>query len=107
MPMNARLEARIDSDRKALLKKAADLRGRSLGDFVIAAALEKAEEVLEEATCWRLDAGSGVSPWTTPTGGKETMTPAWAGSGSRHRPSRRNPFSMPWRRAFSILAVVP
>ena len=41
-----RLEARITSRQKALLKRAAELRGRSLTDFVVSAAEEEAERVL-------------------------------------------------------------
>ena len=41
-----RLEARITSRQKALLKRAAELRGRSLTDFVVSAAEEEAERVI-------------------------------------------------------------
>lgn len=41
-----RLEARITSRQKALLWRAAELRGRSLTDFVVSAAEEAAERVL-------------------------------------------------------------
>ena len=34
----------------------AALRGRTLGDFVISAALEEAEKVIEAESCWKLDA---------------------------------------------------
>jgi uncharacterized protein (DUF1778 family) len=41
-----RLEARVTSRQKALLKRAAAIRGRSLTDFVVSAAEEAAERVL-------------------------------------------------------------
>lgn len=43
-----RLEARITSDKKSLLKNAADLSGRTLTDFVIHSAYEAAKRVIEE-----------------------------------------------------------
>jgi len=43
-----RLEARIASDKKSLLKNAADLSGRTLTDFVIHSAYEAAKRVIEE-----------------------------------------------------------
>ena len=43
-----RLEARITSDKKSVLKNAADLSGRTLTDFVIHAAYEAAKRVIEE-----------------------------------------------------------
>lgn len=42
----ARLEARLPAEIYALLKEAAELQGRSLSDFVIAAAREAAEEAI-------------------------------------------------------------
>jgi uncharacterized protein (DUF1778 family) len=41
-----RLEARLTGRQKALLKRAAALRGRTLTDFVISAAEEAAERVI-------------------------------------------------------------
>ncbi len=43
-----RLEARITSDKKSVLKNAADLSGRTLTDFVIHSAYEAAKRVIEE-----------------------------------------------------------
>lgn len=43
-----RLEARISQEKKYLLKHAADLIGRTLTDFVIAAAYEAATRVIRE-----------------------------------------------------------
>ena len=43
-----RLEARISTDKKSVLKNAADLSGRTLTDFVIHFAYEAAKRVIEE-----------------------------------------------------------
>lgn len=44
----ARLEARISSETKALLQKAADLEGRTLTDFVVASVQREAYRVIEQ-----------------------------------------------------------
>ena len=43
-----RLEARISSDKKKLLKNAAELSGRTLTDFVVSSAYEAAVRVIQE-----------------------------------------------------------
>ncbi|MBA2597897.1 MAG: DUF1778 domain-containing protein [Chloroflexia bacterium] len=43
-----RLEARLSSDAKAVIKRAADIRGRSLSEFVVSSALEAAEATIRE-----------------------------------------------------------
>jgi uncharacterized protein (DUF1778 family) len=43
-----RLEARISSEQKGLLQRAASLQGRTLTEFVIESAREKAESVIRE-----------------------------------------------------------
>lgn len=43
-----RLEARITQAQKALLKKAAELQGRTISDFVVQAASEAAIRVVQE-----------------------------------------------------------
>ncbi len=50
----ARLEARITPDLQTLLKRAAELDGRSVTDFVITAAQEAAERRIEQAHVIRL-----------------------------------------------------
>ena len=50
----ARLEARLPVGVHALLKEAADLQGRSLSDFVVAAAREAAEEAIARSNEIRL-----------------------------------------------------
>jgi uncharacterized protein (DUF1778 family) len=50
----ARLEARITPDVLAVVKRAAEIQGRSLSDFVVAAAQEAAHRAIEEAHLIRL-----------------------------------------------------
>lgn len=50
----ARLEARLPVDVHALLKRAAELQGRTLTDFVVTAARDAAYRVIEEADIIRL-----------------------------------------------------
>jgi uncharacterized protein (DUF1778 family) len=50
----ARLEARIPTDLHALLKRAAELQGRTMTDFVIAAVQEAAQRAIEESDVIRL-----------------------------------------------------
>lgn len=50
----ARLEARLPVDVHALLKRAAEIEGRSLTDFVVAAASAAARKTIEDAELIRL-----------------------------------------------------
>ena len=50
----ARLEARLPLDVHALLKRAAELQGRTLTDFVVTAARDAACRTIEEAEIIRL-----------------------------------------------------
>ena len=52
----ARLEARLPASIYAMLKRAAELKGRSITDFVVTAAHEAAQHVIEEAGIIRLSA---------------------------------------------------
>ena len=56
MPNNqiARLEARLPASVYALLKRAAELQGRSLTDFVVSAAQNAAQRVVEDDSIIRL-----------------------------------------------------
>jgi uncharacterized protein (DUF1778 family) len=58
MPTNqnrsARLEARIAPDILAVVKRAAEILGRSVSDFVVAAAQEAANRTIEESHLIRL-----------------------------------------------------
>ncbi|MCX6632286.1 MAG: DUF1778 domain-containing protein [Candidatus Solibacter sp.] len=50
----ARLEARLPADIHALLKRAAEIEGRTLTDFVVTAAREAACRTIEETDIIRL-----------------------------------------------------
>ncbi len=50
----ARLEARISTDLHALLKRAAEIEGRTMTDFVISAVHEAAQRALEQHAMVRL-----------------------------------------------------
>lgn len=58
MPSNstrtARLEARIAPDALAVVKRAAELQGRSVSDFVVTAAQDAARKAIEETQIIRL-----------------------------------------------------
>lgn len=49
-----RLEARISPDALETVRRAAELQGRSLSDFVVSAAQEAAQRVIEDAHVIRL-----------------------------------------------------
>jgi uncharacterized protein (DUF1778 family) len=49
-----RLEARITPDALAVVKRAAEIEGRSVSDFVVAAAQEAAHRTIEETHLIRL-----------------------------------------------------
>jgi uncharacterized protein (DUF1778 family) len=51
---STRLEARISPDTLAVVKRAAEIQGRSLSDFVVAAAHEAAQRTIEETQIIRL-----------------------------------------------------
>ena len=50
----ARVEARIAPDALAVVRRAAELQGRSISDFLVAAALKDAYQTIEEAQIIRL-----------------------------------------------------
>lgn len=50
----SRIEARIAPDALAIVKRAAEIQGRSVSDFVVAAAQEAAARTIEEAQIIRL-----------------------------------------------------
>ena len=52
----ARLEARLPPDVHAMLKRAAQIQGRTLTDFVVTAAQEAARHTIEDAEIIRLSA---------------------------------------------------
>jgi uncharacterized protein (DUF1778 family) len=49
-----RIEARIAPDALAVVKRAAEIQGRSISDFVVAAAQEAANRTIEQAHIIRL-----------------------------------------------------
>jgi uncharacterized protein (DUF1778 family) len=54
MQTTARLEARLPVDVHALLKRAAEIQGRTLTDFVVSAARDAASRVIEDSEIIRL-----------------------------------------------------
>lgn len=50
----ARLEARISTDLHSMLKRAAELQGRTMTDFVVAAVQVAAQRAIEQAEVIRL-----------------------------------------------------
>jgi uncharacterized protein (DUF1778 family) len=51
---SGRIEARIAPDALAVVKRAAEMQGRGISDFVVAAAQEAAQRTIEEAHVMRL-----------------------------------------------------
>ena len=51
---SARIEARISPEMLTVVKRAAEIQGRSVSDFVVAAAQEAAQRTIEETTIVRL-----------------------------------------------------
>ena len=45
----ARLEARISTDLHAMLRRAAEIQGRTMTDFVVSAVQEAARQAIEQA----------------------------------------------------------
>ena len=50
----ARLEARISTDLHSMLKRAAELQGRTMTDFVVSAVQDAAQQAIERAEVIRL-----------------------------------------------------
>ena len=50
----ARLEARISTDLHSMLKRAAELQGRTMTDFVVSAVQDAAQRAIEQAEVTRL-----------------------------------------------------
>lgn len=57
----ARLEARITTDQKAMLVRAAQLAGRTLSEFVVVSAQEAAAKVIQEHEAIRLSRADQVA----------------------------------------------
>lgn len=80
----ARLEARIAPDALAVVKRAAELQGRSVSDFVVAAAQEAANRAIEEAQIIRLSV-EDQRAITEAILHPPPLTPAMMRAVSRHR----------------------
>jgi uncharacterized protein (DUF1778 family) len=52
----ARVEARLSPEALAIVKRAAEIQGRSVSDFVVSAAQEAAQRAIEEVQVLRLAA---------------------------------------------------
>ena len=57
----ARLEARISTDLHAMLKRAAELQGRTMTDFVVAAGQQAAQQAIEQDGIIRLSLADQAS----------------------------------------------
>jgi uncharacterized protein (DUF1778 family) len=80
----ARIEARIAPDALAIVKRAAEIQGRSVSDFVVAAAQDAARKAIEEAQIIRLsveDQRAFVDAILNPP----PLTPAMKRAIDRHR----------------------
>jgi uncharacterized protein (DUF1778 family) len=47
-PRQARLVARLSTEDKAIIRRAADMNGQTLGDFVVSSAFAAAEELIQK-----------------------------------------------------------
>ncbi len=54
LPRTSRVEARIAPEALAVVRRAAEIQGRSLSDFIVAAALQDAHRTIDEAQIIRL-----------------------------------------------------
>ena len=54
-----RIDARLSRANKALLKRAADLSGQPISQFLVISAMERAQQVIDEHTQTRLSAAAG------------------------------------------------
>jgi uncharacterized protein (DUF1778 family) len=54
MSRSARLEVRVTPELQSLIKRASEIEGRTVSDFVVSAVRESAERRIEEAHVYRL-----------------------------------------------------
>ncbi len=80
----ARLEARLPTDVHALLKRAAELEGRTLTDYVVAAASAAARKTIEDAEISKLSAGD-QQRFADALIDPQPLTPAMKRAIDRHR----------------------
>jgi len=94
----ARIEARIAPEAMAVVKRAAEIQGRSVSDFVVAAAQEAAHRTIEETSLIRPTEAIRTAPQGLPRptraadhelirrrGGRGPGAADWSLSGSLHR----------------------
>jgi uncharacterized protein (DUF1778 family) len=79
-----RIEARIAPDALAVVRRAAELQGRSLSDFVVSAAEEAATRTIEEAQIIRLSVEDQRAIAATILN-PPPLTPAMERAVARHR----------------------
>ena len=87
---SARLEARITPQALAVLKRAAQLQGRSVSDFVVAAAQEAAHRTIEETHIVRLSV-EGQRKFAKALLNPPAPSPALRRAFARHRRSVGEP----------------
>lgn len=83
-PRPERIEARLSSEAKAVIQRAAEISGRSVSDFVVASALDAAKETIREHGVILLsarDSETFVEALLNPTGPNEALLAA----AHRHR----------------------
>lgn len=80
----ARIEARITPDALAVVRRAAELQGRSLSDFVVAAAQEVAQRTIEQIEIVRLSR-EAQEQFAAALLNPPPPTPALARAFERHR----------------------
>lgn len=80
----ARIEARIAPDVLAAVKRAAEIQGRSVSDFVVAAAQEAAHRTIEETQIIRLSL-EGQRAFAEAIINPPAPTPAFRRALRRHR----------------------
>ncbi len=80
----ARLEARIPAELHALLKRAAEIQGRTVTDFVVSAVQEVAQRALEQAGIIRLTLADQAA-FAQALGAPPEPAPALKRAFARHR----------------------
>src|SRR5260370_9500641 len=84
----ARIEARIAPDALAIVRRAAEIQGRSVSDFVIAAAQEAAQKTVAEVEVIRLSR-QAQEQFAALLLNPPAPSPALPRAFNRHRPSLR------------------
>jgi uncharacterized protein (DUF1778 family) len=80
----ARLEARITREGLAVVRRAAEIQGRSVSDFVVAAAQEAAQKAISEIEVIRLSR-EGTEKFVDLLLNPPAMSPALKRAFERHR----------------------